>query len=161
MAKSLCFNDIHPTGNKDKVWSPNILVRRKHKFSLEKHTLRLNVREINKKIPRNMNSKSKLTIQMKKQATIRKSQQNQKKTAQIRPIKTRMSTLEHKQTYFIFCNIWQNKGRPETMTKNISIILLICKKEPNRTSRNKLEIELKLDRANESQLHKELVNWMT
>lgn len=47
------------------------------------------------------------------------------------------------------------------MTKNLSIILLICKKEPNRTSRNKLEIELKLDRANESQLHKELVNWMT
>lgn len=45
------------------------------------------------------------------------------------------------------------------MTKNISIILLICKKEPNRTSRNKLEIELKLDRANETHYKERFFFW--
>lgn len=33
------------------------------------------------------------------------------------PSRLWVSKLDHKQTYFIFCNIWRNKGRTKTMTK--------------------------------------------
>jgi hypothetical protein len=49
MDKSLVFNDPCPTRNRHKAWGLNTAGRKKHKSFLEKHTLKPNLKEINKK----------------------------------------------------------------------------------------------------------------